>query len=120
MLKINLDDGRTLSYDLTDPIESRIWRLWQADPQLQHQITGMGIHHDGVFHVLPIPVRFRRRSFSARLLGEAEKPVGEQVICQADAVRITMSVYRQNGMRPKMVRVDVVQTGTARWLTRNE
>ncbi len=112
MLKVSLDNGRTVSYDLADPVESRIWRLWQADPGFQRKIRGIGIHRDKVVYVLPVP------HHSAPIYDASVVPttngMTETISCLVDDCKVTMTVYSNGDGAAKMVKVDYRRTGKRR------
>lgn len=112
MLRVNLADGRTLSFDLADPEQLAAWRRHQATNSFQATIRGMSVLHDKRLTTLPVPRRFRAIAFSAEPLVEHEGVIGELVSCQADDVRVTCTVYFGGG---KITRTDLVRTGRPRF-----
>lgn len=119
MLKVNLRDGCTLGYNLTDMAEKVEWERQQESSRFQRSITGIGIHHDQTLHALPIPRKFRRVSFGGEAIVRGDEVVGERIVCQADQVRISLSVYFASGTMPKHVRVDVAHLGQPRFVARH-
>ena len=117
MLKVHLSDGRTLSFELGDEGQRQEWDRLSASSAFQESIRGVALLHNRTLHTLPLPKQFRSLRFSAGLLvskgGEVGKVTGERVVCQADAVRVSITAYYTQ--TPKMVRVDVMKTGWQRF-----
>ncbi len=120
MIKINLRSGRTLSYDLNDPVGCEEWEKDFSDSKFQTQITGIGIIFNSHWYTLPLPRKFRQLSFHAELVESTKKDVprdrkfiGERLRCYADDILISLLVYYGN--RPKMCRVDIIKIGKRRF-----
>jgi len=117
VLKINRRDGRTLTFDLLTVEGLDDWVKAQGDPKFQSQISGAGILHDGVLHVLTIPQGFRTLSFEAEVLyrknGDGTKVAGERLTCYADHVRLTVTVH--HGSRPKVAKYSTARVGRMRY-----
>ena len=118
LIKINLRNGETLSFDLQIPLEAKQWRERSSDMVFQKEITGIGIIFNSHWYTLPFPKKFRTVSFQAELVENTKKGkdnkqyVGERIRCFADNVMVTLMVYYGN--RPKMSRVDLVHIGKRR------
>ena len=106
MLKVNLKNGSTLTRDLFDETDQERWREL-ANGNGGASIRALGIHDQGVMYALPFPVRFRRIQFDAEGIRQNERPVAEKVLCYADDIRITMTVYKKT----RMSRIDVDKVG---------
>jgi len=120
MIKVNLRNGETLSYDLKDVKESAEWRRVSSQLSFQKKISGVGIIFNSQWYTLPIPKKFRQITFHAELVKNTKKDVpkdrefvGEKIIVYADEIMISILVYY--GKRPKMSRVDVVKIGKCRY-----
>lgn len=115
MLKINLRSGLTLTVDLADAEQRRLWEERQGAAVFQREVTGIAIHEAGMLHTMPVPLRFERASFTAERILRDGECVGERVACHADEVVVTLSVYRDGPLRPGMTRVDVRRIGRPRY-----
>lgn len=117
MIKVNLKNGSTLSYDLTEPDQKAKWLSDSENVDYQEQITAIGIIFNSQWFALPIPKRFRQINFEANLVESKKKTgpkfTGERIKCYADDVLISVQVYW--GHKPKMSRVDVVRIGRRRF-----
>lgn len=111
MLKIHLSNGRTLSFDLSDPQKAKEWLSLVRRPQFQESIRGMTVQHNGNSYSLSRPDSFRRLWLFAEHL-EPEPTTkfkgGKRLVCQADNVRIAVMVHESS----KAVRVSLSKTGT--------
>lgn len=115
MLRANMRDGRTLSFDLADDKGRLEWEANQADPRFQQSITALAILHDRVLHTLPVPKRFRRIAYEATLITNGEDAaVAERIGCLADGVSVQLTVYLKAS--PRTTRVDVRRVGKPRWV----
>ena len=121
MLKVQMADGATLTFDLNVPADAERWQDIEADPKKQEAIRAVGVQHQGMWHVMPVPRRFRQISYGAWLSWANSKNGGEKrlaslrVRCQADNVAITMTLYYPNGKSPRMVKTDIKKTGRQVW-----
>ena len=120
MLKVNLRDGSTASFNLKDEEDRKQWSELSLTEDFQRCITALGIIHNSQWYTLPIPKKFRRISFEAELVENSKrdvppdrKYVGERLKCYADDVLISLLVYYGN--RPRMSRVDVIKLGKRRF-----
>lgn len=126
MIRVNLSDGMTSSFDLEDEEQSARWRSLQSDRAFQSLISGVQISsltrhvvdEDGVErtekekHVATIPRPKGMRSVSwEAFLGIVDGEVRREVVrCYADGVSITLTAYR-GGHRSISHRVDVSRFG---------
>ena len=112
MLRVNLANGRTMSFNLDDSDDHKRWINCCSKPDFQNSIRGVIIRHDGKDHALPVPSNFRNVSYDADLLWDKrnERVGGERVTCYADKIRVTLVVFRRNGA----VRVDMARIGKRR------
>ena len=55
MLRVNLRDGRTLSYDLNDPALAGEWLSLSLNPEFQDNITAVSLSRGGVIYSFPKP-----------------------------------------------------------------
>jgi len=114
MIKVNVKNGDTLTFDLTDSVQKGKWDALCTDYSFQQQITGMGIIYNSQLYTLPSPKKFSRRVYFAEIIKHRKNDeyVGERIICQVDDVQISVLVYF--GKRPRMSRVDVIKIGRLR------
>lgn len=115
MLKVNLNDGSTLSYDLNNPADAAEWAANARNHSFQAQITGLTIALNGVSYSLPRPKDFGEEIF---LFGEAieadpERRVkgGEAVYCHAGDTQVVLMVHAAQ----RAARVDVTRPGKQRY-----
>lgn len=97
MIKLNLQGGETLEFDLTKEDDLNQWLEWSNVEEFQRKITGIGILHNKKFHTLPAPKGFRRLSFNAELVYKEKKGekklLGEKVSCRLDGIIVELLVY---------------------------
>jgi len=113
VLRVNVNDGRTLHFDLEDSVQASQWHDAEADPAFQSAITGIGIIDHGVVHTLSLPRHFHRLAYRAELVKDGERVVGERLDCQADDVLLSLLIYRGNSV--PMVRVNLDKLGWRRF-----
>ena len=122
MLKVNMSDGRTLSFELNNSSEFKEWKKFISNDENQKKIRGVGIVYNTQWHALPIPRKFKYVRYDADLIinDNAKTPekklVGERVICFIDDIKLSLLVYYGN--RPKMSRIDAIKIGRARYLAK--
>lgn len=122
MIKVNMADGKTLSFDLKNEKELADWKLKCSDPQFQKSIRGVGIVHNTQWHAIPVPKKFKTVRYDAELIinpkakDESKRLVGEKVMCYVDDIQFSLLVYYGN--RPKMARIDVKKIGKQRFVGR--
>lgn len=119
MLKLNFRDGTTLEFDLSKEDDFKQWNEWSSVKDFQERITGIGILHEKKFHTLPLPKGFKQVRFSAELVykskGDVKKQLGEQLVCHADNIMLTLMVYTyKNPPSPVLARVDMRRIGKQR------
>lgn len=117
MLKVHVTDGRTLSFDLNDEGQRGEWDRLAASSAFQSTIRGVALLHNHTLHVVTLPKGFRSLRFSAELLkqraGGKEQVLGEVVVCQADMIRTSLTVFYKPTSR--VARVDTVRSGRQRF-----
>lgn len=113
MVRVNLQDGRTITFDLEDPEQGRLWEESQADKGFQASITGASIVWGGTQHVIPLPRHYHRLTMSAQLVKDGEKVVAERLDFQADDSLLSLVVYR--GGSVPMVRINLDKIGWRRF-----
>jgi len=111
MLKVQMSDGKTLTFDLRDDEQFEAWKQLENNPNRQAKIRAVGVIHDHIWHVLPAPKKFKQIRYQARVSQRNGKPASLRVSCQADDVSIKMVSYYPNGNSPRMVRTDIKRTG---------
>lgn len=116
MLKVQMANGETLTFDLTDSEQEKRWREIEKDTKCQANIRAVGIQFQGMWHVLPLPKRFRQIRYFAWLSwrktgSNTKKLASMRLRCQADEVSIMMVLYLPNGSSPRMVRTTIKKTG---------
>lgn len=110
MLKVHLQDGSTLTFDLTNPRQAQEWTKAFSSHSFQRSISGMTVLKDGEQYSLSRPAGFTKLFLSAEMLSEeAERRFkgGERIVCQADGVRLSAMIH--HGQRA--VRLTLVKTG---------
>ena len=111
--RVNLEDGTTASFDLSDDSGRREWETVQGEPSKQEKIRGMSLSGEAHSVALTRPRKFDSVAWSANdVEGRQGEKTGEQTIIQADDIRLSITFY-QSGL----VRVDLTKTGTPRFLT---
>lgn len=115
MLRVNVRDGRTLSFDLLSQGGASDWLARQADEGFQATITGISMLWEGKLHSLPLPRMYRRISWSANLIRKSDVPVGVELSVIADETRALLTVYF-NG--PVSTRSDLHRVGKPRYIPR--
>lgn len=114
MIKVNTDDGRTATIDLSDEAEARRWFELLKDPAYQAAIRGIVVHQHGQAYSIGRPAGFTRVVFLAEAVQpepERKNKGGERVTCYADGVRVTLMVHRES----KAARVGLARTGELRF-----
>lgn len=119
MIKVNMADGKTLSFDLKSEAELKEWKKLCSYPDFQKKIRGVGIVYNTQWYAIPVPKKFKNVHYDAEIIfnrreKDAEKQlVGERLICHVDEVQFSLLVYYGN--RPKMARLDCSRVGKARF-----
>lgn len=115
MLRVNVQTGETLAFDLATE-EGR--EKWESFVSARHgEITGAALLHNKTLHTVPKPPRFRRVTYSAeQVISNRGKRkghvIGERLICHVDSIEVSVTAYSVD--TPKMVRVDVRNIGVKR------
>lgn len=116
MIKVNVRNGKTLSFDLKNNNDKRKWDEVYSDSKFQKSITGIGILYNSQWYTLPLPKNFRSAMFYAEIVTHRKninELVGEKIICHVDDIQISLLVYY--GITPKMCRIDVIKIGKLRY-----
>jgi len=110
-LKVHVNSGRTLSFDLQDKGERAEWLRLAGNPTFQETITGLAVLNDRTLHTLPVPKGFIRIEFTADRVVDRKtgKTIGERLDCQADGVKVSEMVYYSK--TPRVTRVDLLRVG---------
>ena len=107
MIKVNLDDGKVLSFDLNDASDHQQWLEWSSLQDFQSRITGIGILHDKKFHTFQYPKNFKKVSVYAESVFNAKdgtkRKLGERIIVHADEVKLELLVYTYAGPKPPIL-----------------
>lgn len=112
MLKVHLNDGRTLCFDLAVPEEADGWLGRVRDPAFQAAITGLTVNHRGVQYSLPRPQDFEDVFlYGERLPANGKAKGGVRMVCQAGDVRIVVMVHEGH----RAARVSVARVGKLRY-----
>jgi hypothetical protein len=116
MLKVHLNDGQTLNFDLAEQAQAVQWSALARDPAFQSRITGLTIADRGVQYSLPKPSGYEDGDLF--LFGESieanqihKVKGGNRIVCQAGDVRVSMMVHKEQ----RAVRVAVVKTGRQKY-----
>lgn len=120
MLKVNFKDGTTLAFDLNRKDDVQQWLEWSSVKDFQERITGVGILHNKKFYAVPYPKYFRMVRLEADLLftdkGGVQKQHAERLVCYADDVKFSLTVYTYNDPPPPIaLRVDMLKVKHRRW-----
>lgn len=114
MIRVNLVDGTTSTFDLEDEHHLSRWNLLQSDRDFQASISGVQLSSmDGKQkHVvtLPRPKNVRSVSWEAYLVHVEGEVRREVVRCYADGICVTLTAYRSDH-RSVSHRVDVSRFG---------
>ena len=117
MIKINKNDGKTLSFELDSPDELKSVTKLLNENGFVEAVTGISSLHNTFWHALTKPKKFRKvRYFVEHVMqrkGGILKEVGEKIICQADDIQLTILVYYS--VRPKMTRIELRKIGRQRF-----
>ena len=104
MIKVNLSDGKIISFDLDKPSDRKQWIEWSSLKDFQSRITGIGILHNRKFHTLQYPKRFKRiRFYGESVFNEKngmKRKLGERLIVHADQVKLELLVYTYDDPQP--------------------
>lgn len=109
MLRVNLSDGRTESFDLDAPEDRERWHALRAHTD---QITGVSFVVDRHHYAFPFPRKFANVRLDAQPIEHRNGKgavVGYVITAYADNVRAELVVYR--GKRPRMARFTLERAG---------
>lgn len=117
MIKVNIKDGKTLSFESDSEEDLKTLREKLGNKEFLDSITGVSSLHNTYWHALTKPKRFRNVSYHVEEVkfkkGDIEKVVGERIVCQADDIQLVILVYYNN--RPKMTRIELKKIGKRRF-----
>lgn len=112
MLRVNIKDGSTRSYDLLDRDGKAAWLRDRSDAAFQRSISGIGIARNGSSVFLPAPTDFDRLFFDAEVIYDASgNAVAARLACAANGVTVSGIVY----LNSKMLRIDLNSGRNTRW-----
>lgn len=115
VLKVNLNDGRTLRYDLNSSADAADWASLARNHAFQAQITGLSISLNGVSYSLPRPKDFGDEIFLFAEHIEEDRggriKGGERAFCNAGNTQVVLMVHASQ----RAVRVDVTRPGKMRY-----
>jgi len=115
VLKVQMANGDTLTFDLSKADQEQAWRSLEQNPTAQADIRAVGVLHQGMWHVMPTPKKFKQVTYKAWLNWDSkngqERLASLRVGCQADNISIMMILYYPNGNSPRMVSTIVKRTG---------
>lgn len=110
-LIVNLSDGSTARFDLSDGEDERRWRALQRERM--SDIRGVQIKSGRTLHTLPLPSSgFKRVFVDAERVCHRQDPtrtIGTRATVFADNVSASVLVYDSG--RPPMVRYSLEHTG---------
>jgi hypothetical protein len=111
VLKVNLNNGHTLQYDLSNPHDAAEWIEKAKNQHFQEKITAISILLGGVSYSLPTP---KDPKYEAFLFGEYHPPsadgkirAAESISCHINDTKIRLLVH--TGQRA--ARVDITRPG---------
>lgn len=117
MIKINKNDGKTVSFDLENDTDYHDVVDLLNDENMVQTITGVSSLHHTFWHALVRPKKFRTVKYTVEKVyntkGGIKKATGEKIICQADDIQLTILVYYN--VRPKMTRIEIKKIGKMRF-----
>jgi hypothetical protein len=97
MLKVHLQTGETLSFDLTEPVEAKRWLDYSSVASFQEQITGITVLNNGVSYSVPKPRGFGELFILANDIPEEGKVKGgTKVSVHSDNITTDLTVYRSH------------------------
>lgn len=112
MLKVNLDNGETLRFDLHDEEGAKKWMEHARSQAFQDRITALTLSLNGVQYSLPKPDGFETTFLYAEpILPNGKIKGGERIICHSGDVGIVLMAH--NGHRA--ARVNVTRQGKQRY-----
>lgn len=113
MLRFNLQDGSTRSFNLADEAGKAAWNDVRNDQAFQAAIRGVTVECHGVSHALPVPAGFRARPlYDAELVAHDDgTPIAVKVWYYVDKYQVTYTVY--TGAK-RVSRTDVRKVGNLR------
>jgi len=112
VLKVNLDSGETLRFDLDDEEGAREWISRARDLKFQTRITGLTLAQNGVSYSLPKPDGFDGVFlFAESIIPDGRIKGAERIICHAGNVGVVLTAH--NGQ--KAARVNVTRQGKQRY-----
>ena len=104
MIKVNLDDGKVLSFDLNSASDYQQWLEWSSLQDFQNKITGIGILHDKKFHTFQYPKNFKTVNVYAESVFNTKegsrRKLGERLIVHADQIKLEILVYTYDDPKP--------------------
>lgn len=107
MIKVNLDDGKVLSFDLGCASDYQQWLEWSSLQDFQSRITGIGILHEKKFHTFQYPKNFKKVNVYAESVFNskegARRKLGERLIVHADDVKLELLVYTYDDPKPPIL-----------------
>ena len=114
MLRVNVADGSTLSFDLGDARDVERWRGLVQDPSFQSRIRGLQlVRFEGEQMVaraaLPVPSAPGRVTWDADLVHAHGRIVRERAIVYVAPFRVITALFLGEG--PPTIRTDVERVG---------
>ncbi len=118
MIKINKNDGKTLSFELDNVEDLESVKELLLDNGFANSITGISSLHNTFWHAITKPKKFNSVRYFIehvkQMKGGSVKNVGEKIICQADDIQLSILVYYS--IRPKMTRIELKRIGKQRFV----
>ena len=128
MIRVNMDSGETISFDLSDSTDVLRWEEAQKDSDFQASISAIQVVvervdrrepdgtmwvKDAAVFVLPKPP-FPNVTWTARTLVDKRKNRISRIIveCYADLFKVSLTAYTQSN--PPMARADISRPGKLR------
>lgn len=112
VIRANLDSGKTVSFDLSSPVEVERWSALDPDSIRAVSIVVREADREVAQFVCPRPSGVRGVRWAAELVESNGRPVREVVTCYGDQHSVTLSVFL--GRRPIVSRVDWTRAGRLR------
>jgi len=120
MLKVNIQDGKTVQFDLETDGGRRDWESFILNRSKRKRVTGLTIHHNKTIHTFPIPRKIRGRVgvFGASIMfdGRTNAITGEIIWVKFHGVKTSFIIYKGNSSVTK-VELKVEKNGTSNALS---
>lgn len=105
MLKLQFNNGETVTFDLVSKSGYRDWLKFKAGCGWLDSVTAIGVLQNSVFHTIPIPNNgIVVNGLGANIIKKGETVKGEMVWFKFDDYKMALTVYNGDA---KVARIDV-------------